>query len=467
VWAVRGSDSAFVTVVVQGGAIVAAAETTTSTPTVMLQVVPARLALDAFGIRADLKATVTGQGADSIPVSCTSGNPAVAQVDGLAVTSRSNGTAEVRCSAAGAQSVVAVSVRQRVARVKIASSRGFLARLGRDTLRLTLARVDRMRNPVSGGEARWLALDTAVIEVDRAGNALPRAIGEAKVVAVLGTFADTAQVRVVEANFNALTVQPQASRGGAAAARRGVRSARAGSRAAAVTARQGSTSQIGARDIRQTDGVFQGAGAGAIRPFGRLILSGFAASAEHRVDQGISLPVEQVTGQVYGGELTFAPFRSLGLRVLGAYGELQAQTPLTKDRTMVDVRADLEVAPISGFWIQAGGSIRGYETLSPDIIQTYTSLRVGGEFRLPLAGGSIDVTARGTYLPLTIIRPEINNPRTPLEVAVGVDYHAGRFSLGGRYELQRLDFRSEGTQTPRLEQFSAVRLRIGVDLVKK
>ncbi|MBI4421940.1 MAG: Ig-like domain-containing protein, partial [Gemmatimonadetes bacterium] len=73
VWAVRGSDSAFATVVVQGGAVVAAAETTAAiTPTVALQVAPARLALDAFGVRTDLKATVTGQGADSTPVSCTS-----------------------------------------------------------------------------------------------------------------------------------------------------------------------------------------------------------------------------------------------------------------------------------------------------------------------------------------------------------------------------------------------------------
>ena len=126
-WAKSGKDSAFAVVLV-------------SPKPVRYGVAPTVLAFDAIGDIAEVTARPVGAGAV-----CKSDADSIALVErGTFVKARANGTTRVRCRVGDGAGTVQVTVRQQVARSSIRSERGLALRPGLDTLRLSVARVDRL-----------------------------------------------------------------------------------------------------------------------------------------------------------------------------------------------------------------------------------------------------------------------------------------------------------------------------------
>ena len=455
-WAKSGKDSAFAVVVV-------------AAKPVRYGVVPSIVVFDALGATAELAARPAGTEA-----TCKSDADSIAIVErGTFLKSRGNGSTRVRCRVGSGVSTAQVEVRQRVARISIRSERGLALRPARDTFTLSVARVDRLGQPVANVRPEWATLNPAVATVDRSTGALVGiATGEARVVATVGALADTARVEVREdagaeppapvvarrTSTSAAARRPAATGRGPARVTTGAGAAAAARSAAAVTA-----ARIGVRDIAATDSVFTAQAAGdSARSRMRLGATAVFGIGDHRVDAGGGL--EKTGGMMFGTDLSFQLSRRFLVHGSFLTGTLSSADPSVPELKVGDVHLELDVIAFPWLTFLLGGSYQGYSNAVG--ATRWTSLFTGAEARFSLLPEQLEGWVRLALLPVVSVQGLGQSPNLSLAGAVGLDYRTGRFGFGLEYQLERHDFPAvAGVQ--RREQLSVLRLKLGLyDLLK-
>ena len=450
VWGVSGRDSAFAVVVVQ--APVAPAVVT---------VLPNRPQFSALS--AVVRLVVSNSDTlvrDSLPV-CRSDDPRIAAVDSVILRTQGNGTTRIHCTIAGVEGVATVSVRQRIVRVRVVSDQEFAIRVGRDSLNLTLARVDSLRQPVERGVPRFVSLDTGVVRVDPVGGTVVALkLGTGRVVGSLEGFADTALIRVVEVAPPPTVSAVNVRRGGAAGSATRRPGVRVAGRTAPATRAGPAATQLGARNFQAGDSIFQ-AGTLTSTSFAHWAPTAFFSLVERRVDDGLGVDsTGRSTGKMGGAELEFTPLHWLRFHVIGSAGTIKRKNATGETGTVAEGQLDVGLALFSGLWIQVGGARRA-ATLS-NVLGQWNSLRIGAESRFGLGKGSMQGVIRFTYFPY-VTTPETVRPNVGLSSEAGVDFRRGAINGGLHYALERLDYPA----TPngrRREQFGTLRLRLGLEL---
>ena len=456
-WAKSGKDSAFAVVVV-------------SAKPVRYGIVPTVLAFDALGAVAEVTARPAGAG-----VVCKSDADSIALVEaGTFVKARGNGTTRVRCRVGDGAGTVQVSVRQQVARISIRSERGLALRPARDTLRLTVARVDRLGQPVTDVRPVWQTLNPAVATIDTASGAVVGvAAGEARIVATVAGLTDTARLQVRE---DAFTPQPapvlvrRASatttrRAGGAAARGGTRAANTagpGPTTGAARARAATPSAvaIGVRDITPADSVFQAQiaadSAGSLRRLGATLAFGIG---EHRVLLDTGDGVRTTSGLMLGADIEGQISRRLLVRGSFLTGTLSSSDVSIPELATGDLQLELDFLAFSWLTFVLGGGYRGYS----DAIgaQRWTTLLTGAEARFGLLPDQLEGFVRLALLPVVSVSGLNDSPNLTLRGGAGISYRTGRFALGVEYLLERSDFPTVGGEQRR-EQLSMLKLRLGL-----
>ena len=449
IWGVSGTDSAFAVIVVQ-----------TPVAPAVVTVTPAQLRFSALTAVSELAVRTSDTLTLELLPTCRSDNPAVAVVEGLTVRARGAGTTRIRCSIAGVQGGTQVTVRQRIVRVRVTSEQPFAMRVGRDSLNLSLARVDSLRQPVARGVPRFVSLDTGIVQVDPVrGTAVAMALGTGRVVGSVEGLADTAEIRVVDLLAAPTVTAVTTRRGGATGSstrRPGVRTAGTG-----ATARAGAaTAALGARAFQGRDSIFQvGATVAVARP-ARWGTAVFGAAVERRVDGGlVQDDTSSSTGAVFGFEGEATPARRLRFRFMGLFGSVNG--PPGEAGNVSEVQLDLGVAPLSSWlWVHVGGGRRALMSLGE--LGQWTSLRLGTEARFGFGKGQLEGLVRFTYLPTVSVTDATSKPSFGLNTEVGVNYHNRAISAGVQYGLERLDFPST-TTGQRREQFAVLRFRFGLE----
>jgi len=135
----------------------------------------------------------------------------VATVDGTGlVTSAGNGTATIRADAEGASGTAEVTVRQRVAEVRVTPEEQILVAI-EDTVRFGAEAVDANGYPVLDAPSfLWSSSDTAIAVVDVAGRAEATGVGKAVVTAAVGHGVKGSAVLWVEQVADSIVILPSA-----------------------------------------------------------------------------------------------------------------------------------------------------------------------------------------------------------------------------------------------------------------
>lgn len=453
IWGVSGTDSAFAVVVVQ-----------VPVAPVVVTVAPGRLQFSALTAAAQLNVsssdTLTG---DSVPV-CHTDDPRVAVVESLTVRARGNGTTRVRCAIAGVEgsNVATVIIRQRIVRVRLTTDRDLAMRVGRDSLNFALARVDSLRQPVARGTARFVSLDTGIVQVDPAqGTVVALALGTGRIVGSVEGLADTAVIRVVDiaAPTANVTVRRAGGAAGSSTRRPGVRTVgRAGA------SRSGPAAfQLGARDFQDRDSIFQGGTVATARP-SRWTPRVIVALAERRGDLGqdTGFLLERATGVIAGIEMEATPSRRLRFLAKGLGGKLTAKGT-GETGTVAEAQLDVGLAVFPWLWFQVGGGRRTFKD-QLDVISHLTSVRTGGEARFGLGKGGTAGFIKMAWPFFVDLAPK-PAPRPSLSFAMeaGVDGRTGIFTAGVHYALERFDFPPPTVGVRKREQFATLRVRMGLE----
>jgi hypothetical protein len=452
IWASVGVDSVFTVVVVD-----------IPEPVVEFAVFPPRVRFSALGDATQLRleplaaAPESALPSDSLESYCRSANESVAVVAaGGFVTALGNGVTQVLCQVGESSGSLEVRVTQRAARVAIIAERDMWVSLEGDTLPLTLARVDSRNEPIPDAQATWASLDPDIVTVDASGVANGFALGQGRIVGELHGLADTAVIEVV-----AEGVATEVTRRPRIVARRPGR-ARAGSdvgRREGPARARGAATTLGARPVPD-EGAFAKLPPDASLVYTRsLSLWTAVKHAEHRVDVGAG--VEQTSGLLFGGGIKWALANRIELEGRGFVGKLTSDDPGVSDRTVNDLQLDVNLRALPWLTFTVGSGLRSYTTSVAT--QRWSSLRTGGEANLELIDGTLRAVFRGFVHPVISVSGLGQSPNLGLEAGAGMEYRSGKLMAGVYYGLERYDFpRVSGID--RREQFTTLRVRIGLDL---
>lgn len=435
-------------------------------PTVRwLAISPRSAAFDAVGDTVRLSTAV--------PAQCQSANETVAAVEpGGIVRSRGNGETHIRCWAPGLSGRVTVYVNQAIRRVAIVAEQGLVMRQAGDSVRLQLARVDRLGTPVPTVRPTWESLQPELVRVDSArGVAYAMvATGSARIVASVEGFSDTVTVEMGE---KAQASQNLSVTTRTAGARRPVRTAvrtvagrqptltARGTGGPALELRRSASAPVAARQPGPADSLFRTPlqGAGATRR-STLQVSAIGSVAEHRVNlTGDTADLEYQSGLMIGGAVDYVTPGWLSVHAQMTSGKLTAQDTLAKDQTVTDGSLDVGVAAFPWLTFTGGFGGRAYRDVT---LLRWIFVRAGGEARFNLGGGPVSGLLRLTLLPIISAGEGKSAPNFGMISAVGLEYEGGRLSGGVQYVVERYGF--SGTASARLEQFSALQFRLGLKL---
>lgn len=200
-WAVSGRDSASaVIVVVLSG--------------VTIEFNPSPLRFDAAGGVLPLRIHLLDpSGAAPLDLSrsglCRSRNDRIATLGaGGTVRARASGVTYIHCTARRVSDSVRVEVGQRPARITIANAGGTAPLVVGDTLRVR-ARAENGSGEAISESASWTSLNRTVLDIDsESGLARALAPGTARVVAQLGSVADTLNIEVLSVAATSLRIEP-------------------------------------------------------------------------------------------------------------------------------------------------------------------------------------------------------------------------------------------------------------------
>jgi hypothetical protein len=229
--------------------------------------------------------------------------------------------------------------------------------------------------------------------------------------------------------------------------------------AARRTASQGWS--LGARPVTEADSISQAARVGepthtrTIRPVVILML------ADHRVDPGTG--VEHTSGLMYGAGFEATTRGWLSVRAEITSGTLTSRQAGVRDRSVTDARLDVGVAAFPWLTLLAGGGLRVYKQ---DAQENWRFLHFGAEAHFPLGGDALAGMVRLTLSPVvsrTTGVPSTLSPSFAMAAASGLQLRYRLLFAGVEYAIESYSFPSSGGTT-RLEEFSGLRLRLGLNL---
>lgn len=438
----------------------APAPETPPAPPAYLAVRPRSVAFDAIGDTARL---VLPEGAD-----CQSAMPSVATVDasGL-VRALANGVTHLRCWGNDATATVRVTVNQEVARVAITAEQGFEIAKAGDTLRLGVARVDRLGTTVATARPHWASLQPEVVAVDAVtGVAVGVAdSGTARVVALVDGLADTVTLDV-GVKTTAIPLLTQSTRSAAsraaraAALRRTSPTTRRGT-AGPVADRRFAGNEVGVRDVRPSDSLhFQDPGASSLSRRARsLVPYAVATLADHGVTDEGGQPLERSSGVMFGVGADVITRGWLRASFQVSTGTLAAQTPAARDQTVTDGRLDVGIAAFSWLTLNVGVQSRVYSDISTS---KWIMVRTGGDLRFNLGDTPLTGLASLNLLPYTSRGEGNTSPNFGMTTAFGMGFERGRFSASLKYFIETYGFPAQAGIAAREEQFSGLEFRLGL-----
>lgn len=442
---------------------------------VPLAVAPRTIAFNAIGDTARL----------SLPdgALCVAATDAVARVsDAGLVTAVSNGDTHLRCWLGDRNASVKIQVRQELARVTVVADEGLAMRKPGDSLRLSLARVDRRGSTVDGVRPTWRSLAPGIIRVDSASGTVVGVAdsGAARIVGLAGALADTVVVEVgIKGQANLLSstgTRPSARSRAAARANQRTTQQRATqlAGAAAVVNQNASALMpgglavqtplgIAARSARPSDSLFMDPASAGSLTRQRFITPYLSAGfAEHRIDdQGPGgNGLAKTSGAIFGGGLDITTRGMLSFRLNFMTGTLGSDTvTVTRDRKMTQGSFDAGLAISPGLTVLAGAQVRRYETLQ---IERWLMLRAGGEATFNLGGGALRGIVRVFVLPLISLASDQGGATTApsfgLQSELGIGFENRRISSSLTYDIERFSFPNTAA---RKEQFGALLFRFG------
>ena len=173
---------------------------------------PATSTLESLDQTVRMMAEVEDQNGEEmrgVSVTWSSSAAGVATVDGTGlVTSVGNGTATIRADADGASGTVEVTVRQRVAEVRVTPEEQVLVAI-EDTVRFGAEAVDANGYPVGDAPSfLWSSSDTAIAVVDTVGRVEATGVGRAVVTAAAGHGVEGTAILRVEQVADSIVIAP-------------------------------------------------------------------------------------------------------------------------------------------------------------------------------------------------------------------------------------------------------------------
>lgn len=181
------------------------------------------------------------------------------------------------------------------------------------------------------------------------------------------------------------------------------------------------------------------------------VLSGVA---DHRVD--IGLGVERSSGPVFGVGVLLEPFAGVSLDVRGLGGTLDARTPPAETRVLGEVGAIGRLRVLS--WLDATLACTARSYRSSLARQRWSSVAIGGEALVPIAGG-VEATLGGSLVPIARISGQAS-PKLAVTGSTSVRWRGERLDLWLGYALERYDFPA-AARIDRVEEHSSLVLRGG------
>jgi len=440
---------------------------------VPLGVSPRILAFDAIGDTATLRFPEGTR--------CVAATDAVARVaaDGM-VTAVGNGDTHLRCWLGDRNASVKVRVQQQLARVTVMADEGLAMRRHGDSLRLSLARVDRRGSTVDGVQPTWRSLAPDVIRVDSASGTVVGVVdsGTARIVGYAGALADTVIVEVgIKSQIGLLSASGSRTSARSRAAARAANQRALQQRGVQVAGPGGLLNQsasgapglvqtplgIGVRQARPSDSLFRDPTSGTGLSHQRFITPYLSAGfAEHRIDdQGPGgNGLAKTSGAIFGGGVDITTRGMLSFRLNFMTGTLGSDTiTVTRDRKMTQGSFDAGLAISPGLTVLAGAEVRRYETLQ---IERWLMLRLGGDATFNLGGGALRGIARVFVLPLISLASDQGGSATAptfgIQSELGIGFENRRLSSSLTYDIERYNFPNAAA---RREQFGALLFRFG------
>jgi hypothetical protein len=404
-------------------------------------------------------------------VACESAMPSVATVDasGL-VRSVMNGATQLHCRGDHATAMVKVTTYQKVARIAITTEQGLeIARAG-DTLRLGLARVDRLGTTVANVRPDWASLHPDVLRVDAASGVAVGVVdsGTARVVARVDGLTDTVTVELGR-RAKVVPLLMTSSRGGNARVVRNAALRRAATPIAAarrsgagpVADRRFAAPGIGARGVLPSDSLdFQDPTVVALARRGR-VLNPYAVLmlADHGVSDQGGQPLERSSGMMFGAGIAVETRSWLRASAQVSTGTLAAQTAASREQKVTDGRIDLGVAAFPWLTLTAGVQSRVYKDISAT---RWVMVRTGGDLRYNLGATPLSGVASLSVLPVISRGKGNTSPSFGINTAVGVGFEQDRFSVSLKYFVERYGFPAQAGLAAREEQFTGLEFRLGL-----
>jgi hypothetical protein len=211
-----------------------------------------------------------------------------------------------------------------------------------------------------------------------------------------------------------------------------------------------------------------------LKTSGRLLrFSATAGQASHSFHD--TTGVEARSGLMYGAGVELAPFRQLQLSGDFRTGVLSTTAATGgNDLAITEVSGDLRYQASPSFAFGVGGFKRGVregEASAPLARQKWVAGRVSLALRNRFIGGAVGTTIVASVMPFATytgaVDPQTNGPAKadPFSFSgeTGVDLRFGWFNAGLVYYVEKFTFpKAVGTDIKRTDQFSMLRLRLGL-----
>ena len=203
-------------------------------------------------------------------------------------------------------------------------------------------------------------------------------------------------------------------------------------------------------------------------PSGRFISGDLLVAQTAHAARLSETDVESRAGLMFGGRLVAAPFRRLRASATYRTGTLTADKgSVAEDMSLTEVEGALTFSPASAFSLRLGATARGEGTRTAAAQWFFGS--VAAEFHPRLIGDNFRTVFGVTLIPYGSLTEKKGAPAKSIEPTslageAGLEFHAGWANLALTYYSERISFPVESSGNQRIDRFSMLRFRIGLQL---
>ena len=198
-----------------------------------------------------------------------------------------------------------------------------------------------------------------------------------------------------------------------------------------------------------------------------ISVSGTVAQAAHAVRLSPTL-LDARSGLLFGGTGSLMPVRKLSLSGDFRFGTLTPTGNVGEDLRVTEVDGRLTFSPTDWFSLRTGYAMRAQATETAT--QHWQFASVSGIFRFSFVGGAVGTFFGATLLPYSTYTGHLDNTGEPVSPnptsmggEAGLEFNTRYLSTGLTYYVERFTFPiTNGNE--RVDQFSALRLRLGLQL---